>query len=207
MNIHRTFLAWEAHDRTVMMHIVIYAFIILLTGLFRETDSHQNVDSYFSICLALKDDDDVLEWIEYHHRMGCSKFYVFDNNSKPPMNATLADHINTGLVEYVYLQGSFKKAGVPHVQFYIYDQCIKRYNKLHIFMGFIDVDEFIVPKAINTSIPDVLKNYEQYGGLALNWMRFGSSGFDRRPQGYFVLLKDTFIHFRTIPSIHPTIFY
>ena len=47
----------------------------------------------------------------------------------------------------------------------------------------MDVDEFIVPEAKNTSIPDVLKNYEQYGGLALNWLRFGTSGFNRRPPG------------------------
>src|SRR4051794_2358924 len=39
------------------------------------------IQSYFAICLVVKDERDLVEWIEYHHRMGCDKFYIFDHNS------------------------------------------------------------------------------------------------------------------------------
>eukprot|EP00953_Heterococcus_sp_UTEX-ZZ885_P006692 4079-Heterococcus_DN1.PRE.2 len=29
----------------------------------------------------------------------------------------------------------------------------------------------------------MLSNYTQYGGVALSWVMFGSSGYDKRPEG------------------------
>ena len=47
-------------------------------------------------------------------------------------------------------------------------------------MGFIDLDEFIVLADGETGvkIPEVLKPYEEYGGLGINLKIFGSSGAD-----------------------------
>jgi hypothetical protein len=45
------------------------------------------------------------------------------------------------------------------------------------FLGFIVSDEQKV------SIPLMLSNYTQYGGVALSWVMFGSSGYDKRPEG------------------------
>ena len=44
------------------------------------------------------------------------------------------------------------------------------------------MDEFIVPVKQGVSIPTVLRQYEQVGGLALNWMLLGSSGIEKRPE-------------------------
>lgn len=146
--------------------------------------SSANKKSYFSLCLAVKDDEDVYEWIEYHKRMGCSHFYIFDNNSKPPLKSPVMDrYINEGLVTYSYLEGELK----PCPQLFVYEICLRQYGSNHTFMGFIDADEFIVVNNTdvansNVKIPDVLRNYSEFGGLALHWKTFGTSGHINRPK-------------------------
>jgi len=62
-----------------------------------------------------------------------------------------------------------------------YEYCLRNYGQYNNFLAFIDVDEFIVLSNTSSSIPSILKIYEEYGGLVINWMIFGSSGFIKRP--------------------------
>jgi hypothetical protein len=39
-----------------------------------EGNSTSGNQSYFAICLIIKNDPDIVEWIDYHKKMGCSKF-------------------------------------------------------------------------------------------------------------------------------------
>ena len=41
--------------------------------------------------------------------------------------------------------------------------------------AFIDVDEFLVIMDDSPDLPSLLRDYEGYGGLAVNWRMFGSS--------------------------------
>jgi hypothetical protein len=43
-------------------------------------------------------------------------------------------------------------------------------------MAFVDVDEFLLLRDGTPDMPTLLKDYEQYGGLVVNWVMFGSSG-------------------------------
>jgi cytochrome c-type biogenesis protein CcmH/NrfG len=47
-------------------------------------------------------------------------------------------------------------------------------------MGFIDTDEFLVPKT-TLNLKELLKEYEAYGGLAVSSLFFGSNGHQTRP--------------------------
>ncbi len=135
---------------------------------------------YFAICLIVKDDHlDIVEWIEYHKRMGCSKFYITDHNSSIPMLNTIRDYVSDGLVEYFFSDLRLH----ARAQLHVYNECLTKYGKRHKFMAFIDSDEFIVVTNSTQTIPDILKNYEQFGGVALNWKLFGSSGHVKRPSG------------------------
>lgn len=93
--------------------------------------------SYFAICLIIKNDYDIIEWIDYHRKMGCSKFYVNDHSSDPPLNTTILSYIKSGLVEYTYYQGSFK----PNPQIKVYQDCIDKYKDKHTFM--VTLENFI----------------------------------------------------------------
>jgi hypothetical protein len=55
------------------------------------------------------------------------------------------------------------------------------YNN-HALAGALDTDEFVVIRDGSPSLPEVLRRYEEYGGLAVNWRLFGSSGHKTRPE-------------------------
>ena len=139
---------------------------------------------YFAICVSAKDQhEDINEWIEYHELLGAGKIYVYDDSSNPPMLAQVKSYIQSGLVEYHFI-GQGNHSSIPRPQLYVYDQCIMRYRSKHQFIAFIDVDEFLFirdPSVAN--MPALLHEYEDYGGLAVNWVQFGSSGHIHRPRG------------------------
>jgi hypothetical protein len=49
-------------------------------------------------------------------------------------------------------------------------------------MAFIDTDEFMLPM-VGNDLREVLRPYEAYGGLSLNWRLFGTSGHEALPPG------------------------
>jgi hypothetical protein len=61
-----------------------------------------------------------------------------------------------------------------------YNDCLARQRKSSQWIGFIDVDEFIVPKSTNGDLQIFLREFEQFGGLGINWLVFGSSGHLKR---------------------------
>lgn len=145
------------------------------------TLANGGVQSYFAMCLIVKDDlDNLPEWVEYHRRMGASKFYIFDHNSSTPLVNGIANYVVSGLVDYILTDFHWTK---QRPQIGAYNECLKRYGQLHRFIAFTDADEFIVVVDKTKRIPDVLKDYEKYGGVALNWMMFGSSGHVEKPPG------------------------
>jgi hypothetical protein len=132
-----------------------------------------NFKSYFAICAVIKNEPDIREWVSYHYKMGCGKFFLRDNGNIPvaPM---LRDFIKKGIVEV-----QMRKDRAPQLS--VYHRCLRTYRHFHRFMAFIDGDEFIVTKQ-QCSIPSVLKRYESYGGLTMNWMIYGSSGHVVKPK-------------------------
>ncbi len=179
-------------------------------------------NDYFAMCLIVKADSNIREWVEYHHRLGCSKFYIFENNSSMLIEPLLQDYIAAGIVQYQLLierdEAAAAARGVT-LQLQVYDTCLKDHGKKHSFVGFMDSDEFIVLSsstlnptnkfagrnftkssdssdsnqtvsnqgglnhtAKHSSIPHVLRHFEQFGGVTLNWMMFGSSGLVSKPK-------------------------
>jgi hypothetical protein len=143
----------------------------------------RKIESYFAMCLIIKDGgEDLPEWIEYHYRMGASKFYIFDHNSTVPAINYIRDYVLSGLVDLQFTD--FRNStGIRPPQMMAYDKCLHDYGSRHRFMSFIDSDEYIVVVNKNRTIPEVLTKYEKYGGLAINWMLFGSSGHIEKPPG------------------------
>jgi hypothetical protein len=101
------------------------------------------------------------------------------------------EHLHSGFVEYSFFLGvtRYRDLFRTSSQWWAYNDCINRFRHRHRWLGFIDADEFIV---LHDSTPgdDVppdinafMHGYEGYGGLAVNWRVFGSSGHKTRPQG------------------------
>jgi len=148
-------------------------------------------NNYFGICLHLKDEnhEDVIQWIQYHLNKGAGKIYIVDDGSVQPMFSLLKEYIANGTVEYTYTHQyySFIMFIMKHIvklrnsQMITYEYCLKKFGKQNKFLAFIDTDEFIVLSNSSANIPSILKQYEDYGALAINWKVFGSSDFIKRP--------------------------
>ncbi|GAB4813551.1 hypothetical protein N2152v2_000597 [Parachlorella kessleri] len=143
----------------------------------------QGPDAYVAICAAVKDQHiDVREWIFYNRAIGINKFYLTDTGSKPPMQAVLQDYIDAGLVDYTFDTKVPPRKGTHGPQVTIYERCLHQHGHRHTYMAFIDVDEFLILRDGTPDMPSLLKDYEQYGGLVVNWVMFGSSGLKERPK-------------------------
>ncbi len=171
----------------VLRHLILIYYVLLT--LFLKTSSSgnkfdainppvnvSNFFSYIAICAVIKDErqDDLREWVEYHHKMGIGKFYLHDNGNIP-VASMFSDYMKQKIVDV-----KERKDIAPQLS--VYHRCIRNYRKYHRWIAFIDADEFIVTKD-QCSIPSVMKKYEGYGGLVLNWRMFCSSGHLTRPPG------------------------
>ncbi|MBF0489409.1 MAG: glycosyltransferase family 92 protein [Candidatus Omnitrophica bacterium] len=138
---------------------------------------------YLSLCVISKNQGPYLiEWIEYHRMLGVDHFYFYDNNSTDNTRYLLSYYMNKRILDYVFFS--------PHPgQLLAYMDCIKKHKESNQWIGFIDMDEFIVPIA-SKNIRDFLRNYEGSNGLGINWINYGSSGYKEKPQG---LQLETFV--------------
>jgi len=129
---------------------------------------------YLSLCLTCKDENDYLpEWLDYHILMGVDRFFIYDNGSDTSLRESLRNYVERGWVVVIDIPG---KA----MQVHAYEHCLQTFGKQSRWIGFIDTDEFLVPKT-TLDLKEFLKGYEAYGGLAISSLFFGSNGHLTRP--------------------------
>ncbi len=123
-----------------------------------------------SICAIFKNEAPYLkEWIEFNNIVGVDHFYMYNNNSEDHYEAVLKPYIKSGLVTLIDWPQNQK-------QMECYQTCIKDFSGETKWLGFIDIDEFIVPKSTD-SIYEFLKAFEnKAGAVNLYWKLFGTSG-------------------------------
>lgn len=141
---------------------------------------NNNFPKYLSLCAIIKNEAPYLvEWIEYHRMMGVELFYLYDNNSTDNTQEILAPYIKNNIVRYKPWH-SYQPGQMP-----AYNDCLQNNKEESFWIGFVDLDEFIVPVK-NNSIPELLKDFEEYGGLGINWILYGSSGHKTKPEGLII---------------------
>lgn len=134
---------------------------------------------YLSIAAILKNEAPYIkEWIEFHKLVGVERFYLYDNESTDKVKEILAPYIEDGTVVYTYVKGTVK-------QMPVYQDAVYHYKYSTRWMAFLDLDEYLFPVE-KESLPDLLKDYEQYPALVANWVMFDSNGLLEHPQGKLV---------------------
>lgn len=163
---------------------------------------------YIGLCTIAKNETAYLdEWVRYHIDLGVNHILVFDNDSEEPIERTLREWIDAGYVTVVLLPGRGR-------QLESYQIALDAFGADYFWLGFIDLDEFIFLKR-HLSLADFLMEYEPYGGVGLNWVAFGTAGYERRPTGenawdswvtsaYTMRLPDTHhLHFHIKSIVQP----
>lgn len=148
-----------------------------------------------SIVALIKDEDPYLpEWMEYHRLVGVDHFYVYDNAGKVPLSQTLSREIAAGVATVIHFPSPVGTVG----QRTAFTEFLTRFKGQTKWAAFIDPDEFLVPKK-GDNLPQLLSEFEAFGGLVVNWALFGSSGFETRPSG---LQIENFLS--RVPDSHDT---
>lgn len=107
---------------------------------------------------------------------GVVHFYLYDNNSTDHPQDILEYYIKKGIVTYLPWPDH------PYGQLSAYNHCIEQFKTESFWIGFIDLDEFIVPLSTK-EITQFLIDYEGTNGLGVNWIIYGSSGRKKKPEG------------------------
>lgn len=120
-----------------------------------------NVDAV--ICaIMLNEERYIDEWIKYHLFLGFSHIYIYDNSDDNVLKDKHSDR--TTIIHY---PGKTK-------QLEVYNIFIPQYKSKHIWVAFIDCDEFIVLKK-HDNILSFLNQYNNCTSIALNWLMFGTN--------------------------------
>ncbi len=121
------------------------------------------------------------EWIEFHLLVGFDHFYLFDNLSEDNFRDVLEPYVERGAVELFSWP-------IEHYENSDWDdlQCLAYERVLHLARGnakwlaFLDTDEFLFSMK-DESVAATLEKFEEFGGVAVNWQVFGTSGVQRIP--------------------------
>ncbi len=123
-----------------------------------------------SMCAIFRDEADYLrEWIEYHRLAGVEHFYLYNNFSEDNYMEVLEPYLEKDIVTLTQWK-------IPQGQMAAYEDCVSRFSYETNWIGFFDLDEFVVPNKYE-KIADFLDKFEKRRPLVLlYWKNFGTSG-------------------------------
>tara|TARA_R100001377_G_scaffold71190_1_gene46755 strand:- start:458 stop:1243 length:786 start_codon:yes stop_codon:yes gene_type:complete len=128
---------------------------------------------YLSVVAVMKDErKNLKEWIDFHLKVGVEHFYLYDNGSSDGSTEVLSPYIESGQVTYSYNT-------MDMCQMSCYFNAVTAFRDQSRWMAFIDLDEFLYsPKG---DLKEQLKGFEQFPGIAVNEVFYGSNGHETRP--------------------------
>lgn len=134
-----------------------------------------------SICAIVRDETDIKEWLHFHRIVGVKHFYIYDNQSNPPVKDILKKEISDGIADCMSWPGN------GDVQMPAYSHCLNTFKDQNDWIIVLDADEYIYGRT-DDNILNIFKDYEKpgIGGLAINWQLVGSNGKIDRPEGLVI---------------------
>lgn len=119
------------------------------------------------------------EWLDFHIALGVDRFILYDNGSTDQTLRICEPYVRDGVVTVV-----------PWINFSIwsnhqraaYAHALANYGPDTTWMGFFDVDEFMMPLSA-CSLKDILRAREDLPALLVAGIHFGTSGHVVRPKG------------------------
>lgn len=126
------------------------------------------------------------EWAEFHVRAGARHLYVYDNGCTDATLPTLRETVPAERLTVVPWRQSlseWRTGREIHNQVLAYAHAASNFGGTYRWMGFIDVDEFLIP-ARAASLDAALAHLgPEVRNISLPWHMFGRGGHSRRPEG------------------------
>lgn len=83
--------------------------------------------------------EDIKEFIDYHRWVGVDSFYLRENGESCAIEEDLQPYVKAGVVDLGLLPGEKHPT-----QTNWYNECSRKASRLHSWVAFIDIDEFMV---------------------------------------------------------------
>jgi hypothetical protein len=115
------------------------------------------------------------EWIEFHMLVGFERFYLYNNFSTDHHREVLAPYVDDGTVVH-------HEWPVEPAQMAGYRDVLERHRGDTQWLGFFDIDEFVFSPS-GERVADILREFEEFPGVGVNEIPFGTSGHVTAPQG------------------------
>lgn len=118
------------------------------------------------ICALLKYEEAYVdEWVDYHHALGFSDFYLYDNSPGFELEQWASEKGDHVTMTHFPQEGG---------QSNMFTHCLKEHaaKMNHTWVAFLDADEMVILKKHN-NIVDLLHEHCESGALSLNWIQFG----------------------------------
>ena len=135
---------------------------------------------YLAACSVYRNEAPYLrEWIEFHRLVGVERFFLYDNGSTDEHLEVLAPYIEEGVVVLGRWEAS------PLDQRAVFDHCLHEHRADARWIAFFDLDEFLFSPT-GRSVRELLRGYEDWPGVAVNWAMFSHAGHPTRPPGLVI---------------------
>jgi Glycosyltransferase family 92 len=135
---------------------------------------------YLAVCGVYRDEAPYLrEWIEFHRLVGVQRFFLYDNKSTDDHLEVLQPYVEEGIV--VLHDWPHFPAG----QHSAFEHCLQAHRDDARWIAFIDLDEFLFSPT-DEPVSEVLRDFEQWPGVGVNSVFFGTSGHRTRPAGLVI---------------------
>jgi len=157
--------------------------ILLMTCTSIEVQSEEeNYEYQIALCGIFQDDARFLkEWIEFHRLVGVEHFYLFNNLSVDDYISVLSPYIEQGIVElYDWPYESNTWDEWHEVQNSAYEKGLEFARGKVKWLAILDTDEFLFAVKAK-KLGNILKEFEGFGAVGVNWQLYGTSGVLRIP--------------------------
>lgn len=152
-----------------------------------------------AICAIFKDEGQYLkEWIEFHLIVGVEHFYLYNNNSTDNYVEILQPYIDSGIVTLIDWP---KKQS----QMEAYYDCYQNYKNDSHWIGFIDLDEYVIPNDYDSIIDFLNQFHNKRPVVLIYWKYMGSSGKIKR-DNHGLITEDFYIGWNKYANIGKVFF-
>lgn len=127
------------------------------------------------------------EWIEFYRLLGVEHFYLYNHLSNDNFMEVLTPYIKDSIVDLYELHTEPANLSEwNRLQISTYSKTVQMVKDSVEWLIAVDTDEFLFPVK-EDSLQALLKKYDEYASLSVNWRMFGSSKVDHIPDGKLLI--------------------
>ena len=130
----------------------------------------------FVICAVFKNESHILEeWLLHYIYRGVEHFYLVNDNSNDEYQKIIDKYSN-----FITLFNNDIETKEVGRQILVYNKYFKNILNKSKWFAILDLDEFLYsPNSMN--LIDILKKYEEYSQIRVNWLHYGSNDHYYQP--------------------------